>query len=569
MSMRNLSVETILDPVPGLPAEFRYPVGYFMPLDRVTDPAVLAKFPEVLRPFVVATKDGNAELDPHVPVPVKHLERPTCGNLKAVIRFLELGGEPDESMKATYATEDLLAHACHLSQSGQHGMALEVLRSLPKPFQETAAALEGYVHSLKALGRYEEALACAEKLIEAPDVRTEYARTLFRIDRADILVLLGRGDEAEKYLDDHREEFEGFYTYYGVRSALALRRGDTALAESLILKAGQADSFHAFKLLWNPGLRPLADFIRRELLTEDGKPLLYHRNVETRRLIHAIQGAVLTGDMRRAMRLSEGIIVGRITDWDCAHEAYLAAAGLGRFKVLERWTHTLPKCRQEDTPPRFVRTVLEMLESNTCEDKSWLEKLAAQGADQKEARAFQKLASDAKRIAGDRLAYGLETRIAEVAGKWSEQGRHIWLMTLDENGRFAVDHMMEPRQRRRAPVRFDPRDAFPAVEDQIVLQGTRQAASWIEEKLSANVGVKVRMYSNNPYTLDFNGWGLLRGFGEEDLRDFPHLLENWRIAAGDPNFYFSNGTLFSFGMHTPFETRFYQALFNFLRRRTD
>ena len=569
MSKRNLSVENILDPVPGQPAEFRYPVGYFMPLDRVTDPAVLAKFPEVLRPFVVATKDGNAELDPHVPVPVKHLERPTCGNLKAVIRFLELGGEPDESMKATYATEDLLAHACHLSQSGQHGLALEVLRSLPKPFQETAAALEGYVHSLKALGLYGEALACAEKLIMAPDVRTEYARTFFRIDRADILVLLGRGDEAEKYLDDHREKFEGFYTYYGVRSALALLRGDTSLAESLILKAGQTDNYHAFKLLWNPGLRPLADFIRRELLTEEGEPLLYRRNVDSRRLLHTIQGAMLTGEIHRAMELSEAVIECHITHWDCAHEAYLAAAGLGRFKVLERWTHTLPKYGQEDTVPQFVRTVLEMLESKTCEGKSWLEKLASNGADQKEARAFQKLASDAKRLKGDRLNYGLETRIVEVAGKWSEQGRHVWLMTLDEHARFAVDHMMEPRQRRRAPIRFDPRDAFPAVEEQIILRGARHAASWIEEKLSANVGIKVEMYSDNPYTLYFNGWGLLRAFGEEDLHDFPHLLDNWRIADDDPNFYFSNGTLFSFGMRTPFETRFYQALFNFFRRRTD
>ncbi len=54
MSMRNLPVETILDPAPGLAAEFRYPEGYFMPLGRVTAPAVLAKFPEALRPFVVA-----------------------------------------------------------------------------------------------------------------------------------------------------------------------------------------------------------------------------------------------------------------------------------------------------------------------------------------------------------------------------------------------------------------------------------------------------------------------------------------------------------------------------------
>ncbi len=68
-----------------------------------------------------------------------------------------------------------------------------------------------------------------------------------------------------------------------------------------------------------------------------------------------------------------------------------------------------------------------------------------------------------------------------------------------------------------------------------------------------------------PYRSDFNGWGLLRAFHEKDLKEFPHLLVNWQLAAGDPNFYFTNGTLYSLHMATPFADRLYQALFTFLK----
>jgi hypothetical protein len=570
--MDNFSLQGILDPMPGLDPEFRYPVGYFPPDDRVTDAEALEDFPEVMRPFVIRFENAGIGVDPHVPVCVKNLKSEGDDNLRSVLRYLELDGPPDESMKATYAMEDLLAYGCRLSNSGHHGLALKILSSLPKPFRETPQALEHLIQSYKALGGYEQALVCAD-LLEATnhDIR-DYQSRLSRITRAELLVLLGRLDEAEAFVDEHRTELRELYTYLGVRSALALRHGEQQLAESLILQAGRADDYHAYKLIWSPALRELAGFIRLELLTADGEPMLHHWNSESLRLAHRIQGEMLRGNMERAIALCEGILESRIFDWSCAHEVFLAMAGTGQLATTKRWTHHLPGHSEDaESIPVFVRTVLALFEAEAPDEADWLRKLISTGTDENIARALQKLAIDSRGESTERLSFDLELRLAEVAGKWTEQGRDLWMLTLDNTQQFRLFQMKEPRRKRPREAgspAYDPREEFPIVETHTL--DKVEACSWLEQKLRANKGVKVEMYSRNQFRLDLNGWGLLRAFTEEDLEDCPHLKDNWRIAATDPNFYFSNGTLFSFGMRTPFETRLYHAIFNYFdRRRTE
>jgi hypothetical protein len=567
--MDNFSLQGILDPMPGLDPEFRYPVGYFPSDDRVTDPAALEKFSEVMRPFVIRFESGSVDVDPHVPVCVKHLQSVGEDNLRSALRYLELDGPPDDSMKATYAMEDLLAYGCRLSDAGHHGLALKTLDSLPKPFRETPRVLEHLIQSHKALGSCEQALACADLLEATNRDNSDYRARLSRITRAELLVLLGRLDEAGTFLDKHRTELREFYSYLGVRSALALRHGEQQLAESLILRAGRADDYHAYKLIWSPALRPLADFIRRELLTADGEPMLHHWNSESIRLAHRIQGEMLRGNVERALALCEGILESRIFDWSCTHEVFLAMAGTGQLATTKRWTHHLPGHSDDaESIPVFVRTVLALFEAEAPEEADWLPTLISTGTNENIARAFQKLAIDSRGESADGLSFDLELRLAEVAGKWAEQGRDLWMLTLDTAQQFRLFRMKEPRRKRPREAgspSYDPREEFPIMETHTLDKA--EASSWLEQKLRANEGFRVEMYSRNPFRLDLNGWGLLRAFTEEDLQDCPHLKDNWRIAATDPNFYFSNGTLSSFGMTTPFETRLYHAMFNYFDQR--
>ena len=75
------SVESILDPIPALHHDFRYPVGYFEPEGRVTDSEVLSRFEEIFHPFIVRDRVGEATIDPHAPVAVRRLKNGRCKNL--------------------------------------------------------------------------------------------------------------------------------------------------------------------------------------------------------------------------------------------------------------------------------------------------------------------------------------------------------------------------------------------------------------------------------------------------------------------------------------------------------
>ena len=559
------SIASVLDAIPGLPPEFRYPVGYFESEERVAEKELLSEFDEIFHPYVIRYKDGKVGVDHGAPMAVKRLKNGQCPNLISALRYLELDGAPDQQMESTYDFEDLSSRACNLSEAGHHGMALEIFLKLPVPFQETASALESRVRSLKALARYDEALPLADKLIAASDVATEYARGLFRIVRAEILVLLNRVDDAQDFLNRHREELHGMFAFFGVLSAVALKKGNVTLAKQLVAKAGRVDDYHAFKILWNPALREIADFIREELLTDDGKPKMAELNSQTRRFLHSAQGALLHGDMDAARGYMDGVIGSRITDWSCAHEAFLALIGVGQFDSARRLSYVLPGYTFSGGQdiPKLIRMISDLAEGVEIAEDEWIENLLGCEVDAPLALAFRALKSASCENSRSPLTYGIESRIVEVSGKWRENDRELWVISLQKDGVFRLCMMHEPRERRSFSADTDPRTVFPVVDCQSI-ESVSDAVSWIEEKLHANVGIKAQMYSNNPYELHFNGWGLLRAFPEADIMDFPHLQENWRIAADDPNFYFSNGTLFSFGMHTPYAERLYQALFAFL-----
>ncbi|MES2736617.1 MAG: hypothetical protein V4672_09885 [Verrucomicrobiota bacterium] len=84
--------------------------------------------------------------------------------------------------------------------------AIALLRSLLVPFQQTHTALLSLVRSLKALERYEEALIESERLVRVEDI-TDHATELYRIEQAELLLPLGRREEAETLVDQGLDRF--------------------------------------------------------------------------------------------------------------------------------------------------------------------------------------------------------------------------------------------------------------------------------------------------------------------------------------------------------------------------
>ena len=77
-------------------------------------------------------------------------------------------------------------------------------------------------------------------LIAARTAPTEWALTLHRLEEIQLLMILGKMEEAETIMNERRSEFRGMYQYYGFRAAVALLRGDEPLAHSLVIKAGRS-----------------------------------------------------------------------------------------------------------------------------------------------------------------------------------------------------------------------------------------------------------------------------------------------------------------------------------------
>jgi len=536
---------------------FAYPIGYIPTATPISDPEILSGFQPFEIPYVITGLDGQPTVDPRAPVAVRRLRNGQCPNLQSALRYVEIGGGPDDAMKATYHCEDIVARACDFSEAGFHGTAIELIRSLPEPFQRTAAALKATVDGCLAQSRYEDALQAVHLLIDADDVPTKYARRLYRLEEVQTLLLLGRLNEAEEILDQRRSEFREHYEYYGIRAAAALLKGDELLARTLVVKAGRVDAYHCYKILWNPLLKPIEVFIKRELLTEAGTPRIYEQDMEMYALCTRIQGALLVGDRARAHNLAEGIILHRVTEWTSAEQANLALAGLGAVDAMLGGADESPGWGMASMVlarriARAIRTgddaSIEMV-ANTVTELDCDDEVKALLV-----RAVRVLAL------GEEFSIPatLETPLAEVADKWRQDSRNLYVIH-GAGGRFQLCKMREPRERRAKDWETtDLREIFPVIENS-EFSSPLAAELWIEEKLAANASLAPGSFLHRVFKIHLDGWGLLLML-KPSRKSTPLLQEAWEIASRDPNFHFHNGPADSFGLQTSFALRLLRML---------
>lgn len=531
--------------------EFKYPVGYLPPKTRILDPDVLSSFQPFERPYVITDIHGEPNVDPNAPIAIRRLKNGRCQNLQSAIRFLELGGAPNESMEATYRREDRIADACNLSEAGFHGAAIDLSRQLPEPFQRTAASLEPLVASLEAQSGFDEALVEVRRLIDSIDV-TEYARTVHRLKEAELLLNLGRLEESKLILDRGRVEFRGMYQYYGVRAAAALMQNDEALARGLIVKAGRVNPNHCFKILWNPLLRPLEAFIRRELLTDTGKPRIYEQNQGMHRICNRAQGALLAGEKERARDIGESFLLHRITEWAAAEEAVLALVGLGAFDTIVDVGSVLPGARMETV--MLARRLALAIRDGGDLDLSDLE----DGWDHQVTELLVQVVTALKREENWRLSPTFEMPLIEVAHEWNDDGRDVFVIHVADS-RFRLSKMREPRRRRqKCWASTDLRTVFCMIETS-EFESPAAVEEWIEEKLNANAALSPESFTRWVYEIHIDGWSLLATLKPSSTFT-PLLFEAWEIAREDPNFYFCNGPARSFGLRSSFALRLLRML---------
>jgi len=554
---KTLQAASMNSSLTSLPEGFVYPVGYKVRSNRVTDPEILKDFKLFEVPYVVSYK-GNACVDSSAPTAVGRLRNGQDSNLKSAIRWLELEGPPDESMQATYNCEDVLSNASDYSEAGFHKIALDLINTLPKPFQETGRALGSLTRSLKAIGRYEEALEKVRCLIAGYDTPTEWALTLHRLDEVHLLMLLGRIEEAEGILNERRQEFRCMYQYYGHRAALALIRGDEALAKALVIKAGRVDHYHCYKILWNPLLKPLEAYIRKELLTKKGEPLLYEQNMELLRISNRIQGALLCGRIEEARNLVEGMILHRATEWSTTYESMLALTGVGAFESVYSFSHILPGSSLQ--PVMLARMIAAAVTRQYENDLGVLEEFLSR---EEGGWEYKELLLQASRQLADgkpfKLPNDFELLLFEVALKnWTDNSRELFLVHA-VGGKFRLTTLCEPRRKRDPELRGrDLRKVFPVTATRD-FSSEVEAQQWIEEKLARNAIPRTGPFKSRPvWMINIDGWSLLTAMTPSE--EAPILREAWDRAATDPNFFFQNGPADSFGMTSSYEVRLLQML---------
>ena len=528
------------------PAEFRYPFGYLAKPARVTLPAVLSTFPAWQRPYVVNFMD-EIRVDPDAPVPVRRLASPDRDNsIQTAIRYLEWDGYSDESLQKSFEMEDLTDEAGLWSEAGMHEVAVRMIRGMPAPFRQTHNALVTLVRSLKALERYEEALRECHLLLLG-SANDSYWRSKARIEEAELLLHLGRRTEAEASLNTHREELRYEWPYYAMRAALALQDGDAALAENLVLKAGRANPYHAYKMLWNGHLKSLSGYIRRTLLTDAGEPRLYEQNVTIMRLCHGIHGALLTGRWEQARRLEEGLLFQHINDQPCAEAFALALVGLGRLEWLQEASAALPG--QRSPLLQLVRLLARFLLKP--EPPAWAEVQAAAAQTRFSAATMMEFAALADWLMsgrpGEPPSRG-RAIVADVAPKrWSGNGRDHFLLLHDPADGLRLQRFYQDNSIHR-PQGWTLPKHFPVLEDRRFTDEA-EAVEWLEVKFFDNDQAHDK-FPRSVWDIHLNGWVLATLF-EPEMAHAPWLAEVVRLSQADPSFYFSNGPACSFGLDVP------------------
>jgi hypothetical protein len=328
-------------------------------------------------------------------------------------------------------------------------------------------------------------------------------------------------------------------------------RGDEPLARFLVTKAGRVDPYHSYKILWNPLLKPIEDFIRKQLLTDQGDSLLYQQDGDIHRLCNRIQGALLLGDANRAANLAEGLILHQVTSWTTAEEMILVLAGLGRFESLFDAVGILPgKSHQSNS---LAGQVARAITTRSEPEILAVGELADQSGSTGEIKA---LLIEATQVLAQGRLFALpanfESLLVEVADKWREDDRDLFNIHYI-GGRFVLTTMSEPRQRRSEELRnVDSRKVF-VVTETTEFKDANHAAHWIEKKLEANTSYIPNNAYRAPFMINFAGWNLVATL--QPAKTTPLLQEAWQTASHDPNFYFKNGPASSFGLHSTFAIR--------------
>ncbi len=526
------------------PPDFCYPFGYLARPEQVIEAEELEQHEPWLRPFLIRWKD-QVIMDQNTPVPVCRLAR---GHLdissSTAIRCLEWGDTAqDPAMKAAFRVEDIVTEAGLWSESGAHEKTLEIIRSVPRPYQQTASALVALVRSLKSLARYNEALVELDQLIAADGI-SEYARELYRIEKAEILLHLDRHHEAEALLDGRSKVFETFWPYYGMRASLALLGGKIELAQACIMKAGRLDPFHAYKLLWNRHLAPLATFIRRELLTEDNKPRLYERDKAVRRICHSIHGALMRKSWREAWTLAESLLPSDVTCLSCAKALALALTGVGNWQKLAAVLPALPGGDLEAF--ELVILLAHWMLRGENDPTPVLAALDRQSDLRQEVRdEFAALLH--WHIEGRKtpLPPEAEVVLVDVALKnWGPgNGRDHWVLFQHPIRGLLRQKFFQDRSLHN-PLGWTLRENFEVLEENIL--SPCEAEAWLERLLEENNAE--RGFIGYKWTIHWNGWGLLAHI--KPGSQSPILAEAVRLAGDDPNFYFHNGPASTSGMNT-------------------
>lgn len=538
------------------PPDFRYPVGWLPQRERVTDRAVLLEREAWQRPYLVRLDHGELMLDAQHVVAVKRLQRGKPDtSIESAIRWLEWGEvAKDPGMVATFQAEDLVAEAALWSEAGAHEKAIAMIRSVPRPYQETAKALEALTRSLKALARYADALEECEKLTRAEGI-TEYARELWRIEMAELLLHLNRRAEAEAVLDARREVFESFWPYHGMRAALDLLDGRRDLAEARVRRAGRLDAYHSYKLLWNRHLVPLAGFIRAELLTEDNRPRLYERNVDALRLCHSIHGALVRGAWEEAHELAEVLQPADVTNWSCAEALALAWIGIGEWERLLRVLPALPGGTM-DSISLVLETARFFLKQSGDAEAAWPEISSSLDAREEVKAEFAALLRWHGEGRKGPLPPGGEVVLVDVAPKnWGPgDGRDHWVL-FHQPRRGLVRQLFIQDRSQYNPMTWSLRAFFPVREE--ILMSHDEAVDWLERLLDENVAER-GSFIGYKWTMHWNGWQLPQHLQPGPRR--PLLAEAVRLAEDDPNFYFHNGPARTFGLCASFAEKLVWAL---------
>lgn len=563
LPLKHIDPHRIDQPVSGLPDDFRYSEGYFEPRNRQQAPEALKVFHELLHPYLVANGRGETTIDGDAPRAAYIIRNKFSGEdngaLKSAMRFLELGGEPDAPMQATYEQEDQLEWAQTLSEAGHHGNALGILEHLARPFQQTATAARVYRKAYYTLGRYHDALAHADGKCYLEE-KNPYRIAQDRLARAELLLLTGQIAEAEAILNEWRKSLFEHYTYFGIRAGIALAKGDRATARLFVQRAACRDCYHCYKLLWLHSLRPIADWLANELLTEDGGPLPWAEDGELRLLANHIQCLAIRGHHEEARALADAIVPGKAYQQDTSNAVQLAWFAIGEFARARRWASAFRLYKSCRVHAIVEQTCDLFLDEDDPSRPDFSHAPDTPDLDERTGDALRALAR--ARASNEAPAFAYEQIVAEVWEGSTRRARHVWFVTWRADS--TLERTLWEGPERTLPEQrhgdFDPRLHFSAVETE-VLESREALADWLENEITENDDFTPGMYRYPKRSLRFATGALLRLFPEIDSDTYPRLARYQKACSHMANAQPEDIPHGVRGRSVPFTERVYENVF--------